>query len=577
MRNQEPGTRNQEPETPDARTQKFDLRALLETSRLLSSSLEIDFVLGNLLLTAMSKLFVTRGVVLLDDPLAGAHRVETVKGIPALAPDTLLQLGAPPRAVVQGDDVPALLRERGVVLLLPVTYHDRAIGLVGLGAKATGGAFTGDEIAFVDSLVHMSATAIHNARMVEELQEANQDLGQKVQQLDTLFDLSQAFSRTLDVERSVRLFSLALMGQLLVGRYVFLLRDEYGRFEAVADRNTEPLGDEMLARLGGLERLLLLEDAGPEWGGLDGFALALPLRMQDETCGVLLLGPRPTGARYQADDVEFLTSLGSLALTSIENARGVAARIEKERLEEEMRLARDIQERLLPQDLPAFESLDLAGLALPSRFVAGDYYDLMPLDEDRLLVAIADVSGKGVPASLLMANLQACLHVLRGSLAAETVDLAAATARVNNVIHRNTGLTTFITFFWGVFDRRDGQFRFVNAGHNPPFLVRADDSVERLEEGGVLLGAFPDMPYASGASELQPGDTLVLFTDGVTEAWSAADDDDEYGEDRLLARIQAHAAESAQAVLGAVRDDVRRFTGGGTLDDDLTLVVLKRT
>ncbi len=563
--------------TSEAQTQKFDLRALLETSRLLSSSLEIDFVLGNLLLTAMSKLFVTRGVVLLDDPLAGAFRIEAVKGLPALKRDALLELGVVPEGVQQGEAVPPLLRERGVVLLLPVTYHDRAIGLVGLGPKATGEAFTADEIAFVDSLVHMSATAIHNARMVEELQEANRDLGQKVQQLDTLFDLSQAFSRTLGVERSVRQLSLALMGQLMVRRYVFLLRDATGHLDPVAARNAEPLGEDTLARLGDLRRLLLLDDAPPEWGDLGGFALALPLRMQDETRGVLLLGPRQTGAPYQADEVEFLTSLGALALTSIENARGVAARIEKERLEEEMRLARGIQERLLPQKLPAFESIGLAGLALPSRFVAGDYYDLIPLDDDRLLVAIADVSGKGMPASLLMANLQACLHVLRDSLAAETLDLADATARVNNVIHRNTGLTVFITFFWGIFDRRDGQFRYVNAGHNPPFLLRADGSVERLEEGGVLLGAFPDMPYADGAAAIDPGDALVLFTDGVTEAWSATDHDDEYGEDRLLAQIQAHTAESAQALLDAVRADVRRFTGGGTLDDDLTLVVLKRT
>ncbi len=560
-----------------ARQQKFDLRALLETSRLLSSSLEIDFVLGNLLLTAMSKLLVTRGVVLLDDPLAGAYRVEAVKGVPALKRDALLQLGVPPTTVEQGDALPPLLRERGIVLGLPVVYHGRPIGLVGLGAKATGDAFSDDEIAFVDSLVHMSATAIHNARMVEELQEANHDLGQKVQQLDTLFDLSQAFSRTLDVERSVRQLSLALMGQLLVGRYVFLLRDEAGPLVPVAARDAAPLGEDLLVRLGGLRRLLLLDEARPEWAGLDGFALALPLRMQDETRGVLLLGPRQTGAPYGMDDVEFLTSLGALALTSIENARGVAARIEKEKLEEEMQRARSIQERLLPQELPTVERLDVAGLALPSRFVAGDYFDLLALDEDRLLVAIADVSGKGMPASLLMANLQACLHVLRGSLAAGTLGLAAATARINDVIHRNTGTTVFITFFWGVFDRRSGAFRFVNAGHNPPLLVRADGAVARLEAGGVLLGAFPGMPYDEGTAALEPGDTLVLFTDGVTEAWSAVDPDDEYGEDRLLGTIGAHTAETAQAILDAVRVDVERFTGGGPLDDDLTLVVLKRT
>ena len=122
------------------RTDKFDLRALLETSRLLSSSLEIDFVLGNLLLTAMSKLFVTRGVVLLDDPLAGAHRVEAVKGVRGLARDAHLRLDEVPDAVVQGEAVPAPLREHGIALLLPIAYHERALGLVGLGPKATGGA-----------------------------------------------------------------------------------------------------------------------------------------------------------------------------------------------------------------------------------------------------------------------------------------------------------------------------------------------------------------------------------------------------------------------------------------------------
>lgn len=560
------------------RTDKFDLRALLETSRLLSSSLEIDFVLSNLLLTAMSKLFVTRGVVLLDDPLAGAHRVEAVKGISGLQRNARVALGTVPETIVQGEAVPSRLREHGIALLLPIAYHDRAIGLVGLGKKATGGDFSADELAFVDSLVHMSATAVHNARMVEELKEANRDLGHKIQQLDTLFDLSQEFNRTLDADHAVKLLSFALMGQLLVGRYVFLLCAEGQRFEAVASRKAEPISEATCDRLRKLKRLAVLDDEEETWPDLreQGFVLALPLRMKEETRGVLLLGPRRTGAPFEADDIDFLTALGALALNSVENARGVAARIEKERLEEELRLAREIQERLLPQDLPNFPTLDLAALALPSRFVAGDYFELMPLDADRLLFAVADVSGKGMPASLLMANLQACLHVLRGSLTAESLDLAEATGRVNEVIHHNTGMTSFITFFWGVYDRRDGGVRYVNAGHNHPVLVRADGSLERLETGGVLLGVLKGMPYSEGTTTLEPGDTLALFTDGVTEAWSADDPDDEYGEERLIDKLAAHHTERAQVVLDAVRDDVKQFTDGGPLDDDLTLVVICR-
>ena len=564
----------------ERRTDRFDLRALLDTSRLLSSSLEIDFVLSNLLLTAMSKLFVTRGVVLLDDPLEGAHRVEAAKGMRGLRRGDHARLGAVPEAVAEGEAVPEALREHGIALLLPIAYHERPIGVVGLGPKAVGGAFSSDEVAFVDSLVNMSATAVHNARMVEELKEANRDLGRHVQQLNTLFDLSQEFNRTLDPEHAVKLLSFALMGQLLVGRYALLLRAEDGRMEVVTTRNAGPLDGALVGRLAAQTRLLLLDDeTPPEWAGLrdQGFALVLPLRMREETRGVLLLGPKRTGRPYGGDEVEFLTSLGALALTSVENARGVAARIDKERLEEELRLAREIQERLLPQELPAVEGVELAALALPSRFVAGDYFDVFPLDADRLLFAVADVSGKGIPASLLMANLQACLHVLRASLAGGTLDLAEATGRVNSVIHHNTGLTTFITFFWGVYDRRDGRVRYVNAGHNPPLHVRRAGLVERLDEGGVLLGVLDGAPYAQGETALAPGDALVLFTDGVTEAWSALDADDEYGEERLLAMVRAHRAEPAQAILDAVRADVRAFTAGGPLDDDLTLLVLKRT
>lgn len=563
----------------ERRTERFDLRALLETSRLLSSSLEIDFVLGNLLLTAMSKLFVTRGVVLLDDPLAGAHRVEAVKGVRALERGAHVRLESVPEHVVEDEAVPEALRAHGVALLLPLAYHERPIGLVGLGPKAGGGAFSADEIAFVDSLVNMSATAVHNARMVEELKEANHDLGRRIQQLNTLFDLSQEFNRALDAERSVKLLSFALMGQLLVGRYAFLLRGEDGQMECVTKRNAPEMAPETIRTLGTQARLVLLDDeAPPDHAALRdaGFALVLPLRMRDETKGVLLLGPKRTGRPYEGDDVEFLTALGLLALTSVENARGLANRIEKERLEEELRLAREIQERLLPREVPSVEGLDVAALALPSRFVAGDYFDAVRLDADRLLFAVGDVSGKGLPASLLMANLQACLHVLRGSLADGALDLAEATGRMNSVIHHNTGLTTFITFFWGIYDGRDGRVRYVNAGHNPPVHVSAAGLVERLEEGGLLLGVLDGAPYAQGEATLAPGDVLLLFTDGVTEAWSAVDSDDEYGEPRLIDAVRARRAEPAQAILDFVREDVRTFTGGGPLDDDLTLLVLRR-
>jgi phosphoserine phosphatase RsbU/P len=564
------------------RSDRFDLRALLETSRLLASSLEVDFVLGSLLLSAMSKLLVTRGVVLLDDPLAAGWRVEAVKGrFPAggLAAGEHVRFDGP-REILEGEALPEPLRQRGLALLLPIAYHERMIGYVALGPKATGQPFTADERAFVDSLVHMSATAVHNAWVVEELKQANQELGQRVQQLHTLFDLAQGFNSAPDEERAARLLTLTLMGQFMVRRFVVLLCADSarGELEVAASRDAPDLEPPLMALLADLPRLLLLDEDAPDaYHELRqrGFAMALPLRMKDATRGVLLLGPKGNRQPYDADEVDFLTALGQLALTAIENARGVEARLEKERLEEELRLARSIQERLLPQELPRLACADLAALNLASQVVAGDYYDALALDEHRYLLAVADVSGKGLPASLLMANLQACLHVLAASLAAGTVDLPTATQRVNRVVHRNTGMSTFITFFWGIYDTRDGRFEYVNAGHNPPLLVRRDGTVEGLEAGGLLLGVLPEAAYEQGAARLASGDTLALFTDGITEAWSATDRDDEFGEERLIATIRDSAGRSAADVLAAVRSAVRAHTAGGPLDDDLTLMVLR--
>jgi phosphoserine phosphatase RsbU/P len=567
------------------RTERFDLRALLETSRLLASSLEVDFVLGSLLLTTMSKLMVTRGVIFLDDPLAGGLRVQAVKGrFPAggLEQGTLARFHVPD-GIVEGEEMPAELRAHGMALLLPVTYHDRKIGVVALGPKATREPFEEAEKQFIESLVHMSATAVHNAWVVEELQQANRELGHKVQQLNTLFDLAQGFTAAPDVERSARLLTLTLMGQFMVRQFVVLLRADgvSGTLDIAASRDAHGLEADLLARLASLQRLLILDEEAPaEYDPLRqrGFALALPLRMQDTTRGILLLGQKANRQPYDADEVDFLSALGQLALTAIENARGVEARMQNQRMEEELRLARGIQERLLPQELPRLAGAEIAAINLASQVVAGDYYDALAIDGDRVLLAVADVSGKGLPASLLMANLQACLHVLAASVGAGDVDLPTATTRMNRVIHRNTSLTTFITFFWGIFDARDGTFSFVNAGHNPPLLLRAESgTVETLDDGGVLLGVLADVTYDCGTTRLAPGDMLVLYTDGITEAWSATDRDDEFGEERLVDVLRENQTGHAADAVTAVRAAVKAHTAEGPLDDDFTLLVLKRS
>jgi sigma-B regulation protein RsbU (phosphoserine phosphatase) len=576
-----------DPTTRARRTERFDLRALYETSRLLSASLDLDFVLNNLLLTAMSKLLVMRGLVLLYEPLEDDYRVAQAKGLTGLAVGDQLRLGdVPADRLLRGDEVPPALASHRIGLVLPIAFGHRQIGLIALGQKATGAPYEDLELEFTRSLVNMSSSAVHNSLMVEELKQANRDLDAKVQEMNTLFDLSQEFNATVDRDRLVKLLSFALMGQMLVGKHLFLMRrvgagaqDDGAAPDfrivtarGIGDTRLEPMLIEKLCKQKDLVLLQGEEAEAEAWTGLRrrGLVLAMPIRHQGETCGMLCLGPKMTGQPYQPGDLEFLYALGNLAFVSLQNSYLVEEQIEKERLEEEMRLARTIQEGLLPSEIPTLPGIDIAALALPSRHVGGDYFDVDKRDAHRLLLAIADVTGKGVPAALLMANLQASIRTMMPM----ELTIETATAHTNRVICENTGFDKFITFFHGIYDDRTHAFDYVNAGHNPPMLLRADGELELLEKGGLLLGVMRDIPYERGTTTLAPGDVLVLFTDGVTEAMGPGDE--EYGEDRLEMTIRGHRHASAQAILDAIRASIRDFTGSSTsLSDDLTLIVFK--
>lgn len=573
--------------TRDQRTDRFDLRALYETSRLLSSSLDLEFVLSNLLLTAMSKLLVTRGAAFLFEPLEDAYRAATVKGLTGLEKGQFVRTGdLPTDRLLRDGEVPEVLAQHRVELVLPVAFGHRKIGLIGLGKKATGQPFEERELEFIQSLVNMSSSAVHNSIIVEELKQANRDLDGKIQQLNTLFDLSQEFNATVERERLVKLFSFALMGQMLVGKHLFLYRrnnaaepvESGHNFEVVSSKGIRDidLEPDLIDRLCQQKDLVLLEDAAAAevWEGLKrrGLALVLPLRQQGVTCGMLCLGKKMTGQPYQPDDVEFLVALGNLALVSIQNSYLIDEQIEKERLEKEMRLAREIQEGLLPREIPTLPGAEIATLALPSREVGGDYFDVVPLSDNRVLIAIADVTGKGVPASLLMANLQACLHVM----VPMDLTLEEATAHMNRVICQNTGFDKFITAFSAIYHADTGELEYVNAGHEPPIVIREQGDTEELEKGGLLLGVMKNMPYERGTVMLKPGDAVVMFTDGVTEAMGV--EEEEYTVERLKDCLGKNHQRSAQEIIDCVQDDINTFTGKvAVLSDDRTMVVLKVT
>jgi len=246
---------------------------------------------------------------------------------------------------------------------------------------------------------------------------------------------------------------------------------------------------------------------------------------------------------------------------------GRARRREDAAERRELAEALKIQQRLLPQQVPQIDGWELAVSWQPASGVGGDCFDTIRFDDSRLALTIADVVGKGIPAALLMSNLQAAVR----AFASEAVEPSALCHQVNRILCGNIAEGRFISFFYCVLDAPAGVLTYTNAGHYLPMLVRADGTVERLGVGGPVLGVLADAEYEQAAVTLGPGDRLVLFTDGLTEARDARDE--EFGEDRLLAAAVTHRTCSAPALQARLADAVAQFTGG-LLQDDATLMVL---
>ena len=235
--------------------------------------------------------------------------------------------------------------------------------------------------------------------------------------------------------------------------------------------------------------------------------------------------------------------------------------------EREVAEARSIQQGLLPKSIPQQAGYEIAGAWQPAQSIGGDYYDVLEFDESTLGLCIADVAGKGLPAALLMSNLQAAVR----GLASPSLPPDGLCARLNSLVCHNTGNDRFITFFYAQLDGPARLLQYTNAGHNAPILLHRDGAYERLETGGGVLGVFPHQTFAAGAAKLAPGDRVIFFTDGVTEACDAAGE--EFGDARLLHLLQEHRVATASALQEKILAVAGEFSQGHW-HDDATLLVL---
>jgi len=451
---------------------------------------------------------------------------------------------------------------------------------MGLGPKLDGQPFASAEIEYLMSLANIAAKSIDNALIVQKLEQVNRRLDKKIQELNTLFEISKELNATPDKEKIVSLLIYAVMGELLVNRcFVFLREKDRLQLFAARGMQTEPGQLKPFTGAGFLKNLSLIRQATrvEELAGLrrlrllqkEKICIIAPMQSQDREKGFLLLGEKMTGQPYRDDEIEFLSTLANQAVISLENADLFEQMLEKKRMEEELNIARDIQQRLLPAEYPHTERIEIRGVNIPSYQVGGDYLDWIPLGEGRIAVTVADVSGKGIPASLLMSSLQAGL---RNSVTVQG-DIGEMIGRLNNFIQANTTFDKFITFFYALIDLDHHTLTYVNAGHNPPYLYHADGTLKRLEVGGIILGMMANVSYPTGAEALQAGDLLVMFTDGVTEAKNTQDQD--FEESRLEEIMGRCRDLPVKVLLDEIVYAVKTFANGAPQSDDITLMAVK--
>jgi sigma-B regulation protein RsbU (phosphoserine phosphatase) len=299
--------------------------------------------------------------------------------------------------------------------------------------------------------------------------------------------------------------------------------------------------------------------------------MAVPLFSGEETFGMVYVD-NPLDNRFTEEDGKVLETIASVASIKIEHQRLLEERLEKRRMEEELKVASEIQMRLQPVSPPKLLGWDLTGVSFPCREIGGDYYDFIESRKDgRTVLALGDVSGKGTGAALLMSSLHAAVR----AQAQTSATITEVMCEINRYLYENTPSNKFVTLFYSKLDPGSGLLNYSNGGHNPPILVRRRGGTMKLEIGGFPIGIMPGSSYQEGQVEFEPGDVLVVYSDGITESVNEAGE--EFGETRLIDVVVKYIERTAAGLRDRVDEALSRFVGTAPPVDDMTLMIVKRT
>ncbi|HEY0511717.1 MAG TPA: SpoIIE family protein phosphatase [Thermoanaerobaculia bacterium] len=436
-----------------------------------------------------------------------------------------------------------------------------------------GAARDGADVAVDDPLTLLLASALKSGRLKSDLKEQQFQVNYRVVELEALYDVGLAVASTLDLDRLSEEILLRAVSLLDARRgALYILEDGRYRQDRTFGGEAAPWfagEDPELRRFltgGGEAPLHLLPGAR--------YLLGVPIEVESGARGLLAVGDKESRrgvGPFLASDRRTLSLFANQAALALENARLHLQALEKERLEREMHLAAEIQHQILPKGAPAVPGYELTGWYRPARQVGGDYYDLFRRDDGRIGLVVGDVSGKGMPAALMVSTLHSALRLLLD----HTGFGPAMLERLNRHIGESSASNKFITMMLAELDPQTGALHYMNAGHNPAVLLRRDGTAEELKAGGVPLGLLPAARFQSRAVTMEPGDLLCIYSDGITEA--AAPDDEEFGMGRLIDLLRAEAGRPLAELIEAIPRAVGEFSQGLPQGDDQTLVLLRRS
>lgn len=571
---------------------QLELNSLIEFSQLISSKLDLKYILNNILLSTMGKMLISKGMVLLrfDEKNENIFKIESAKGIESKYLNTLIEIHFPKMPVFSEEDFETkndFISKTGFHIFFKIYFQNKYLGLLCLGKKLNNSALSKNEIIFIETMLNISASAIENTIKFTEVSNLNSELSDKIRQLKSLFELGKEFNMNFtNKENIVKLLGYTLLGNFGIKDYIILSRFKNGEFQLIKEnKNIDISGfclNEMFPENNIPAEFLKTHRISEtssfpfeKYLAQNGFELFIPTIIKNKLENIICLGKKLNKAEYTQADIEFLESLVNLSLISIQNSNLFKEFLDKQKIENELKIAREIQIALLPSSVPQINGYEVAGMNLPAMQVGGDYFDFIKLNERKTAFVIADVSGKGTPASLLMANLQSAVRSYLKLYTENDFDISKVTEKINELIYENTASDKFITFFWGILDSEKNTFEYINAGHNPPFMLKKDE-LFKLTEGGFIIGIMnTGISYETGKVILGQGDTIVFYTDGVTEAMNISDE--EYGEERLEEVLRKNNDKPPKIILNEIKDSILEFSKDTKQSDDITLIVLKKT